>query len=86
MTLTKTDRARVTHAAGRQPPPGLGPASREGGRAATEPTAPTASRNTVPTDRGRERPGQPAPVASRVATLSNNPHDSRQRISRLSHR
>lgn len=31
MTLTKTDRARVTHAAGRQPPLGLGPTSPEGG-------------------------------------------------------
>lgn len=31
MTLTKTDRARVTHAAGRQPPLGPGPASPEGG-------------------------------------------------------
>jgi len=31
VTLTKTDRARVTHAAGRQPPLGLGPASPEGG-------------------------------------------------------
>lgn len=31
MTLTKTDRARVTHAAGRHPPLGLGPTSPEGG-------------------------------------------------------
>lgn len=43
MTLTKTDRARVIHAAGRQGTPlasGPGPDLLAEGRAATEPTAP----------------------------------------------
>ena len=87
MTLTKTDRARVIQSVGdgtvrRSAKSSTTSPPRSGwGLGVKEPTAPKASRNTVP------NPGGMASLLAvpRVAKLFN-PHDSRQRISRLSHR
>lgn len=48
MTLTKTDRARVTLSVGRHPCRSARPGPLRGATAETEPTAPMASRNTAP--------------------------------------